>query len=231
MSVSISFLTCLFFASSAEALPEMELSAALDAKVVVIKARGSGMSEVQLTLTAKNSIVLSIPTGTFFDTKGSEYQRMVVVEGVRVRLEAGVSLEMKVKTACANFHRRVPLGQDEFVMGQPPEGLADLVRCLEQKGVKEIERQFVIWKYLDKIDEIQLEKNPGMLLSLLVYKCEKRLSESRQRCEEIAREGMAFERKMLLEMAPILLDECKGTEPRERKRDKMKPLFEHRDGG
>lgn len=225
MRTSIAVLVALLHASSANALPRMELRAALEAKVVVVKARGSGISSVQLTLTAKSAVKLSIPAGTFFDTpKDAGYQRMVVTEGTEVTLEAGATREVTVKTACANYFRRVPSPDDAFMVAEAPEGLADLVRCLEKKEVGDHERQAAIWRHTDNVGKREMEERPDMLFSLLSKKCD---STSRKRCEELIKKGLAHARDKLQEKVPALIDECKGIKREERKRDKLKRLLKH----
>jgi hypothetical protein len=123
----------------------IELREAVQRGLVEIKVAGQSMWEVRLSLRASVDLTIQIAAGTLFSAERQDVQGMIVTQPSTTRLRAGVWTEVVIHTACANQERHAPGSKDVFVLGRAPPELEQLVQCLAEQRVPEVELQSAIW--------------------------------------------------------------------------------------
>jgi hypothetical protein len=146
--------------AAAEDLRGRDVMDLLQEGKVEIKAQGSGMESVELTIRRRvsHSINVRVPVGTFFISRNASAQDMVVCRESEVALTTDEWVSTSVSAACADSSKDIPGRNDAFEVRRSPHRaeLARLMSVLDKAQASTDIRQAAIWIVTNNADYADL---------------------------------------------------------------------------
>jgi hypothetical protein len=131
----------------------ISLRDALAADMVVLRARGENLQQMDIEIESKVelSLEIEIEAGVVFSTRSAGVQPMVVITDTHLQLEPKLSVEWELDVACASMHDDEPTSSDTFTLAPKP-ARADLRRLVGVDAFHDADfrvQQFAVWTITD----------------------------------------------------------------------------------
>ena len=134
-------------------VPMFDLATAITSGLVQASITGSNLQNVYIILNSNsdNSINITIPAGTVFNSLSASAQNMIALSTQNLILTPHGTVSRTFSAACINMHLDTPNGQNSFTVRTTPTS-EDLIKLLNLSNFNSETtriRQFAIWTITD----------------------------------------------------------------------------------